>query len=85
MVDLLFEVKDRIATMTLNGSESYYAFSKGIITEWIKELETLRNYNDIRIVIVKDNVKSFCAGGNIIAMQVGGGFFKSEENIFPTG
>ena len=85
MADLLFEVKDHIATITLNRPEAYNAFSEEMITEWIKALETVRDQDDIRVVIVKGNGKSFCAGGDIKAMQAGEGFFKSEEDISSTG
>ena len=81
MADLLFEVKDYIAMITLNRPEAYNAFSEEMITEWMKALETVRDHDDIRVVIVKGNGKSFCAGGDIKAMQAGEGFFKSEEDI----
>ena len=85
MADLLFEVNDHIATITLNRPEAYNAFSDEMITEWIKALETVRDSDDIRVVIVKGNGKSFCAGGDIKAMQSGDGFFRSEEDLSSTG
>ena len=85
MKDLLFEVNDHIATITLNRPEAYNAFSDEMITEWIKALETVRDSDDIRVVIVKGNGKSFCAGGDIKAMQAGDGFFRSEEDLSSTG
>ena len=85
MTDLLFEVNEHIATITLNRPEAYNAFSDDMITEWIKALETVRDTDDIRVVIVKGNGKSFCAGGDIKAMQAGEGFFRSEEDISSTG
>lgn len=85
MTDLLFDVKNQIATITLNRPEAYNAFSDEMITEWIKALETVRDSDDIRVVIVKGNGKSFCAGGDIKAMQEGDGFFRSEEDISSTG
>ena len=85
MTALLFEVNDHIATITLNRPEAYNAFSDEMITEWIKALETVRDSDDIRVVIVKGNGKSFCAGGDIKAMQAGDGFFRSEEDLSSTG
>lgn len=81
MTDLLFEVRDHIATITLNRPEAYNAFSEEMITEWIKALEIVRDSNDIRVVIVKGNGKSFCAGGDIKAMQAGEGFFFKAKKI----
>ena len=85
MTDLLFDVKDHIATITLNRPETYNAFSEGMIKEWITALETVRDSDDIRVVIVKGNGKSFCAGGDIKAMQAGEGFFYSEDDVSSTG
>lgn len=85
MTDLLFEVENHIATITLNRPESYNAFSEEMITNWIKALERVRDDESIRVVIVKGNGKAFCAGGDIKAMQAGEGFFNSEEDISSTG
>lgn len=85
MADLLFEVRNSIASITLNRPEAYNAFSEEMIAEWIKALEKVRDDDDIRVVIVKGNGKAFCAGGDIKAMQAGEGFFKSEEDITTTG
>lgn len=85
MSDLLFEVKDNIATITLNRPESYNAFSEDMITRWIQALESVRDDDDIRVVIVKGNGKAFCAGGDIKAMFAGEGFYKSSEDITSTG
>src|SRR5690606_39015337 len=85
MTDLLFEVENHIATITLNRPESYNAFSEEMITNWIKALERVRDDDSIRVVIVKGNGKAFCAGGDVKAMQAGEGFFKSKEDISSTG
>lgn len=85
MADLLFEVENHIATITLNRPESYNAFSEEMITKWIEALETVRDDDSIRVVIVKGNGKAFCAGGDIKAMHAGEGFFKSKEDITSTG
>lgn len=85
MSDLLFEVENHIATITLNRPESYNAFSEEMITKWIEALETVRDDESIRVVIVKGNGKAFCAGGDIKAMHAGEGFYKSKEDITSTG
>ncbi|MFJ5562373.1 enoyl-CoA hydratase/isomerase family protein [Lysinibacillus xylanilyticus] len=85
MTDLLFEVQDHVATITLNRPNAYNAFSEEMIAKWIEALETVRDSEDIRVVIVKGNGKSFCAGGDIKAMQAGEGFFQSEDDISSTG
>lgn len=84
MKDLLFEVKESVATITLNRPESANSFSEEMIREWIQALEEVRDNDDIRVVLVKGNGKSFCAGGDIKAMGAGEGFFISEDDISST-
>lgn len=84
MSDLLFDVKDHIATITLNRPSSMNAFSEEMILSWIKALEEVRDNDDIRVVILKGNGKAFCAGGDVKAMIAGKGFFNSEEDITST-
>lgn len=84
MSDLLFDVKDHIATITLNRPDSMNAFSEEMILSWIKALEEVRDNDDIRVVILKGNGKAFCAGGDVKAMIAGKGFFYSEEDITST-
>ena len=84
MSDLLFEVNGPIATITLNRPESMNAFSEKMILKWIEALETIRDSNEIRAVLVKGNGKGFCAGGDIKAMKARKGFFESDEDITST-
>lgn len=85
MADLLFSVEDSIARITLNRPERMNAFSEEMINKWIEALETVRDSDEIRAVIVSGNGRGFCAGGDIKEMAKGNGFFKSEEDISSTG
>lgn len=84
MTDLLFEVKDSIATIILNRPESFNAFSEEMIQLWIKALEEVRDDDSIRVLLVKGNGKAFCAGGDVKAMVAGKGFFESEDDLSST-
>ncbi|MCM3388246.1 enoyl-CoA hydratase-related protein [Ureibacillus chungkukjangi] len=84
MADLLFEVNNGIATITLNRPESFNAFSEEMIQLWISSLEEVRDNDSIRVLLVKGNGKSFCAGGDVKAMVAGKGFFESQEDITST-
>lgn len=85
MADLLFEIDGAIATITLNRPEHMNSFSEEMVENWISALEEVRDSDDIRVVILKGNGKSFCTGGDIKAMSEGDGFFKSREDISSTG
>ncbi len=84
MSDLLFESNGPIATITLNRPKSMNAFSEEMIQKWIHALETVRDSDSIRALIVKGNGKCFCAGGDIKAMGAGKGFFESEDDVTST-
>ncbi|HWL13497.1 MAG TPA: enoyl-CoA hydratase-related protein [Ureibacillus sp.] len=84
MPDLLFEVQEHIATITLNRPESLNAFSEDMILNWIKALEEVRDNDEIHVLIVKGNGKAFCAGGDIKAMANGKGFFESKDDVTST-
>lgn len=84
VADLLFEVNSGIATITLNRPESFNAFSEEMIKLWISALEEVRDNDSIRVLLLKGNGKSFCAGGDVKAMVAGKGFFESQEDITST-
>lgn len=84
MADLLFEVENHIATITLNRPDSLNAFSEEMIVSWIKALEEVRDNDDIRVVVLKGNGKAFCAGGDIKAMAAGKGFYESTGDTTST-
>lgn len=85
MPDLLFEVENEIATITLNRPDSINAFSGEMIDLWIEALETVRDSEDIRVLVVQGNGRGFCSGGDIKEMIAGRGFYKSDEDRISTG
>ncbi|MGB8954337.1 MAG: enoyl-CoA hydratase-related protein [Tumebacillaceae bacterium] len=85
---LLFEVRDQIATITLNRPESMNAFSVPMIEAWVKALEECRDREDIRVVVVTGAGKAFCTGGDVKSMSGGRGFLDrgdSELDTYSTG
>lgn len=84
MADLLFYVENHIAYITLNRPERLNAFSEEMIDLWIEALETIRDSNDIRAVLVSGNGRAFCTGGDIKEMMAGNGFYKSSQDITST-
>lgn len=85
MTDLLFSVENNIARITLNRPDSLNGFSEEMIDLWIEALETVRDSEEIRAVIVSGNGRCFCAGGDIKAMVAGEGFYRSERDVVSTG
>lgn len=84
MADLLFEVENKVAHITLNRPERLNAFSEEMIERWIEALETIRDSDDICAVVVSGNGNAFCSGGDIKEMIAGNGFYKSETDVTST-
>jgi enoyl-CoA hydratase/carnithine racemase len=79
MRDLLFSVENGIARITLNRPDKLNAFSTEMIDLWISALETVRDDEDIRVMVLTGNGRAFCSGGDIKAMVSGEGFMKNNS------
>lgn len=84
MKDLIFTVEGSVAKIILNRPESMNAFSEEMLDLWIEALETVRDSDEIRAVLVKGNGRGFCAGGDVKEMKAGNGFYKTSEDRVST-
>jgi len=84
MSDLIYEVENHLARITLNRPEHLNCFSEEMIQLWANALEDIRDRDDIDVVLLSGNGKAFCAGGDVKAMATGNGFFESNEDITST-
>ena len=66
MSDILFEVNDGIATITLNRPEKLNAMNRGM-TKLLREyVDTCNSNNEVRVVILtSEGERAFCAGSDI--------------------
>jgi 2-(1,2-epoxy-1,2-dihydrophenyl)acetyl-CoA isomerase len=69
--DLLYEVRDRIATITLNRPEKLNAFTGPMIDRWAWALGEAQRDPEVNVVVVTGAGRAFCAGGDVERM--GGG------------
>ena len=67
---VLLHVSDGVATITLNRPEARNALNMAVKTELADVLQTIRHDADIRAVVVTGAAGSFCAGGDIIEMEL---------------
>ncbi len=81
MKDLIFTVENNVARIILNRPDSLNAFSLEMIDLWIEALQTVRDSNDIRVLVISGNGRGFCAGGDIKAMAKGDGFFSNNDTL----
>jgi 2-(1,2-epoxy-1,2-dihydrophenyl)acetyl-CoA isomerase len=68
MPDILTEVRDRVATLTLNRPEKLNALSPDLLRESIAALKEWARDPAIGAIVVTGSGRAFCAGGDISAM-----------------
>lgn len=71
MSDLLYEVKDRIATITLNRPEKLNAFTGPMIDAWVRALEAAQADPGVHVVVITGAGRAFCTGGDVGRMGEG--------------
>ena len=71
MGDLLYEVKDRIATITLNRPDKLNAFTGPMIDAWARALAQAQADEQVHVVVVTGAGRAFCAGGDVARMGEG--------------
>ncbi len=69
--ELLYEVKDRIATLTLNRPDKLNAFTGPMIGRWAWALGEAQRDPAVNVVIVTGAGRAFCAGGDVGRMGEG--------------
>ena len=69
--ELLYEVKDRIATITLNRPDKMNAFTGPMIERWAASLQEAQRDSNVNVVIVTGAGKAFCSGGDVGRMGSG--------------
>lgn len=64
---IIYDVKDGIATITLNRPEKLNAFTGTMMTEMIDAFDKIDADDDVRCVIVTGAGRAFCAGADLSA------------------
>jgi len=68
-----------VATITLNQPAKHNAFDDGIIQALLAHLDTIRNTDTVRVMLLKAEGKNFCAGADLAWMKRMAGM-SYEEN-----
>jgi len=71
MADLLYEVKDKVATITLNRPDKLNAFTGEMIDAWQTSLAEAQRDDGVNVVIVTGSGRAFCSGGDVGRMRTG--------------
>lgn len=67
--DLLFEINEHIASITLNRPDKLNAFTGYMIDAWVSALERCRDDPDIRVIVMTGAGRAFCSGADVGDMQ----------------
>ncbi len=78
MADVLYEVDDAIATITLNRPDARNAYSSAMAEELVDALDRAELDDSVRAVIVTGAGPAFCAGGDLKAMRDESGMFAGD-------
>src|SRR5258706_9409618 len=62
---VLYEVKDRVATITLNRPDRLNAMNRPLLEATVDALETAASDDAIRVVVFTGAGRGFCAGGDL--------------------
>ena len=71
MSELLYEVKDKVATITLNRPDKLNAFTRNMIDGWQRSLAEAQADDNVNVVIVTGSGRAFCSGGDVGRMRQG--------------
>lgn len=77
--EILYDVSDGVATITLNRPEKMNAFSTTMIGEWTDAIEQARDDENVRVVIVTGAGRGFCSGMDVAAEAGGQGVLRTES------
>ena len=61
MADLIYEVHNHLARITLNRPKQLNCFSEEMIRLWTEALEDVRDNDDVYALLLSGNGKAFCA------------------------
>jgi enoyl-CoA hydratase/carnithine racemase len=76
--EILYDVADGVATITLNRPEKMNAFSTKMIAEWTDAIDAAREDDAVRVVVITGAGRGFCSGMDVQAEAGGSGVLRSE-------
>ncbi|MFN8525790.1 MAG: enoyl-CoA hydratase-related protein [Chloroflexota bacterium] len=65
MSTLLYEIADRVATITLNRPERLNAFDAEMLDRWVEALQDARTNDEVNVIVLTGAGRAFCSGGDV--------------------
>jgi enoyl-CoA hydratase/carnithine racemase len=85
MSDLIYEVKDKIATITLNRPDKLNAFTGPMLDAWVNGLAEAQADPNVNVVVVTGAGRAFCSGGDVGRMGEGAPSALDHKNTLYEG
>lgn len=79
--NIIYQVADRIATITLNRPSQMNALSAALLQEYVDALKAAERDEEVRVVVVKAAGDHFCAGYDVAASDEDYSKGMSEEYV----
>jgi enoyl-CoA hydratase/carnithine racemase len=79
--ELLIDIADGIATVTLNRPEKRNALSEALIAKLRACFDDLERRRDVRVVVMRGNGPVFCAGMDLREVESRGGLTDPENDV----
>ena len=77
---IMYDVEDRIGTITLNRPERMNTFGDTLLADWADALRGAQDDPDVRVVVVTGAGRAFCAGADLKAGGEAGDVLRQELN-----
>ncbi len=84
MADLIYEVHNHLARITLNRPKQLNCFSEEMIRLWTEALEDVRDNDDVYALLLSGNGKAFCAA-LMCDVRIAGESASMSESYFNAG
>lgn len=69
MSETIYEIRDSIATITLNRPEKRNALNDALVTSLKERLRTADSDDNLRAIVIRGAGKDFCSGADLSAIQ----------------
>jgi 2-(1,2-epoxy-1,2-dihydrophenyl)acetyl-CoA isomerase len=63
--ELLFQIDDRVATITLNRPDKLNAYTEAMLSAWLAALAQCQTDSNVRVVVITGTGRGFTTGGDI--------------------
>ena len=79
--EILLEVQDGVATVTLNRPEKRNAMNSALLRGLVTPLDELDGRRDVRVIVVRGAGRAFCSGMDLREVEQRGGEADPEQGV----